>query len=93
MDIDWRPIGVATAIAAEIRTSSGTNRAPIVASLTSRAWICLPRYSGVRPTIRPAMNTASTTSSSMPYSPEPGPPKMTSPVIMFAIATAAPSPV
>ena len=28
-----------------------------------------------------------------PYRPEPGPPKITSPVIMFAIATAAPRPV
>ena len=63
------------------------------ASLISCAWICLPRYSGVRPTISPAMNTASTTRRSIPYRPEPGPPKITSPVIMLAIATPAPRPV
>jgi hypothetical protein len=46
----------------------------------------------VRPTINPAMNTARTTSSSIPYIPDPGPPEITSPVIMFAIATLAPRP-
>ena len=33
---------------------------------TSRAWIFLPRYSGVRPTMSPAMNTVSTTITIMP---------------------------
>jgi hypothetical protein len=37
-----------------------------IAIFTSYAWIFLPKYSGVRPTIRPAMNTASTTKTSMP---------------------------
>ena len=37
-----------------------------MAICTSRAWIFLPRYSGVRPTISPAMNTVSTTIISMP---------------------------
>ena len=32
----------------------------------SRASIFLPTYSGVRPTIRPAMNTAMMANSSMP---------------------------
>ena len=33
----------------------------MAASLISRASIFFPRYSGVRPTIRPAMKTAITT--------------------------------
>ena len=40
-----------------------------IAIFTSYASIFLPRYSGVRPTIRPAMNTASTTKTSIPYKP------------------------
>ena len=37
-----------------------------MAILTSFASIFLPRYSGVRPTISPATNTAMMTNSSMP---------------------------
>ncbi len=37
-----------------------------IAIFTSLASIFLPRYSGVRPTIRPAMNTATMANSSMP---------------------------
>ena len=51
----------------------------------------LPRYSGVRPTISPATNTAMTASTSIPYSPEPTPPGATSPSIMLTIATPPPS--
>ena len=40
-----------------------------IAIWTSNAWIFLPRYSGVRPTIRPAMNTDRMTKTSMPYMP------------------------
>src|SRR5450755_826183 len=80
-------------VRADVATLTGTNNVPSAASLTSRAPSFLPRYSGVRPTISPAMNTASTTSSSIPNRPEPGPPKITSPVMMFDIATALPSPV
>ena len=47
------------------RRPASTRKAS-TASLTSRASIFLPRYSGVRPTISPAMNTVSTTNSSMP---------------------------
>ena len=61
-------------------------------SLTSRAWIFLPRYSGVRPTIRPARNTVSSTVSSMPYRPEPTPPKITSPVIIIVSGVIEPRP-
>ena len=45
-------------------------------SLISRASIFLPRYSGVRPTIRPPMKTASRTKSSIEYRPAPTPPKI-----------------
>ena len=51
-----------------------------MASLISRPSIFLPRYSGVRPTISPAMKTATTTNSSIPYMPEPTPPRTTSPM-------------
>ncbi|GJE68795.1 hypothetical protein CHKEEEPN_0314 [Methylorubrum podarium] len=37
-----------------------------MAILTSRASIFLPRYSGVRPTIRPATKIATITKTSMP---------------------------
>ncbi len=53
--------------------------------LTSLASIFLPRYSGVRPTISPATNTAMIAKASMPYRPEPTPPKMISPSMMLII--------
>ncbi len=37
-----------------------------IAAFISRASIFLPRYSGVRPTISPAMNTDSSTMTSIP---------------------------
>ena len=60
--------------------------------MTSRASIFLPRNSGVRPTIRPEMKTARMTNRSIQYRPEPTPPQMTSPVIIFAIGIAPPRP-
>ena len=36
----------------------GITSAPRPASFTSRAWIFFPRYSGVRPIIKPPMKTA-----------------------------------
>ena len=45
----------------------------------SKALIFLPMYSGVRPTISPAMNTVKRAKASMPYKPQPTPPKTTSP--------------
>ncbi len=62
-----------------------------MAILTSFASSFLPRYSGVRPTIRPATNIATMTNSSMPYRPEPTPPKMISPSMMLTIGTMPPS--
>ncbi len=53
-----RPSATETAMPAATRTAMGMIRAPMPASLTSRAWIFLPRYSGVRPIIRPPMKTA-----------------------------------
>ena len=49
--------------------------------------IFLPRYSGVRPIISPAANTATIANNRMPNSPEPGPPTITSSTIMFASST------
>ena len=62
-----------------------------IASFISRDSIFLPRYSGVRPTIRPAMNTVRTTKTSIPYRPAPVPPNTTSPSWMLASGTRPPS--
>ena len=56
------------------------------ASFISRPSIFLPRYSGVRPTMRPAMNTARMAKMSRPMMPTPTPPKTTSPSAMLSIA-------
>ena len=54
--------------------------------LTSSAWIFLPTYSGVRPTMSPPRNTVTMQNNSIPKSPEPTPPTMTSSTIMFAMS-------
>ena len=61
-----------------------------MASLTSLASIFLPRYSGVRPTISPARNTATMTYISMFRNPAPMPLKSTL-SIMSDIGTSPPS--
>ena len=58
-------------------------RMAITAQAASQAWIFLPRYSGVRPTISPAMNTTSSTCIKMPYNPAPTPPNTMQPSIRF----------
>ena len=73
------PALVETASAAPSNTTALGARTPIMAHLTSGTSIFLPRYSGERPTISPARNTVNRTTSNMPYSPAPTPPKMTSP--------------
>ena len=70
--------------------TASTSTASIII-LTSFCSIFLPRYSGVRPTISPAMNTASMANSSMPYRPEPTPPKITSPSSILIRGTSPPS--
>ena len=45
---------------------AGRMRIAMAANLTSRASIFLPRYSGVRPTMSPAMNTATIAKTTMP---------------------------
>ena len=68
-------------------------RIEIAAAVTSVRPSFLPRYSGVRPTISPARNTAITASTRMPYSPAPTPPGATSPSSMFSRVTPPPRPV
>ena len=60
------PTGLTTAQAVKPRMSMARTSSASMAIFTSKDWIFLPRYSGVRPTISPAMNTASTTNTSMP---------------------------
>ncbi len=57
----------------------------------SYASIFLPRYSGVRPTIKPAIKTAMMAKTSMPYNPLPTPPKITSPSWISHIGTSPPN--
>src|SRR5690242_17056325 len=81
-DSPWAPVfsiearaeGIAIEAAAPTRTSVGVVSRYRDANFISRAPIFLPRYSGVRPTIRPATNTVITASTRIPYRPEPVPP-------------------
>ena len=63
-------------IAVNDRIVSGKTSTASIAICTSNAWIFLPRYSGVRPTISPAMKTDRMMKTSMPYMPAPTPPKI-----------------
>ena len=85
------PASSTAAIPVSTSTSAGMTRMARPASLTSRAWIFLPSHSGVRPTISPAMNTARSTNTSIPYSPVPTPPGETSPSSMWAVVTRPPT--
>ena len=58
--------GIISETAVNPRIDSGKMSTYSIAIFTSYASIFLPRYSGVRPTISPAMNTDSTTKISMP---------------------------
>ena len=80
-----------TATAVPTSTAIGGIRMTMAAIFISNASIFLPRYSGVRPTISPPMNTAMMAKASMPYSPLPTPPKTTSPSCMSHIGTSPPS--
>src|SRR5207244_13542870 len=57
-----------------MRTITGWTRNAIITSLTSRAVIFSPKYSGVRPDIRPTMNTVRTMNMTMYITPTPFPP-------------------
>ena len=76
--IDGLPYFVASASDEVTSTMNGVKNAAIATSLISRGSIFLPRYSGVRPTISPPMNTASRTNISIEYRPVPTPPKTVS---------------
>jgi len=71
-----------TATAVRISTTTGMTSTPSAASFTSRAWIFLPRYSGVRPIISPPMNAVTIANSRIVWSPLPTPPGDTSPSII-----------
>ena len=85
------PCVTTTATAVPTSTSSGVTRMAIDVIFISNTSIFLPRYSGVRPIIRPAMNTARMAYTSMPYRPEPTPPNTTSPSCIRNIGTKPPS--
>ena len=77
----------ASAIAAGMSVASGAMSVATTTSVISRCPIFFPRYSGVRPIIRPAMKIVSMTSKIMPYKPLPTPPKMISPICMLSMTT------
>ena len=60
------PGSTSTAMAVPTSTTSGGSRIATEAIFISKASIFLPRYSGVRPIIRPATNTAISTNMIMP---------------------------
>src|ERR1043165_2048265 len=69
--IEARAVDEPIATAVPTRTSAGVVSRYREANLISRALIFLPRYSGVRPTMRPATKTVMTARMSMPYNPDP----------------------
>ena len=64
--VDTPQIAPALATAVPRRTTAGGISSTSAAILISNASIFLPRYSGVRPTMRPAMKTATMANISMP---------------------------
>src|SRR6516165_11758003 len=76
---------------AAISTADGVVRMYSAAYFISVGRIFLPMYSGVRPTIRPPMNTVTTAMMRMPYRPAPTPPGTISPIIMLNSATPPPN--
>ena len=85
-----RSPGNAIANAVPMRTQEGVARMYNAANLISRPPSFFPRYSGVRPIIRPATNTAMIARTRMPYNPEPVPPGAISPNPMSTIVTMPP---
>ena len=79
-----------TAAAAKVSSANGIARMYSVTSFISAAWIFLPRYSGVRPTMSPAMNTDSSAITNIPERPTPTPPGEISPSIMCSIGASPP---
>ena len=77
----WKPglrlavmLGIERLMAVRPRISSGWSRITSEAIFISRTSILRPKISGVRPTIRPAMKTVSTTNRNMLMKPTPAPP-------------------
>ena len=81
---ELRAPGIVRLSATPPMTSTGMTSMYSEAIFICAGPIFLPRYSGVRPTNRPAMNTAMTAMTSIPYSPVPTPPGLTSPSIMVS---------
>src|SRR5947208_16869871 len=57
-----------------MRMMTGWTRNAIITSLTPRAVIFIPKYSGVRPDMRPTMKTVRTMNMTMYITPTPFPP-------------------
>ena len=79
-----------TAIAVNPSTMVGTMRTISDAIFMSYGSSFLPRYSGVRPIISPPINAATITKTSIPFKPEPTPPRATSPNCIMNSVTRPP---
>ncbi len=88
--IELRALRVAIAMPVQISATAGVARMYSAAYFISAGRTFLPRYSGVRPTIRPATKTVTMARMSMPYRPEPVPPGAISPNMMSSSAMPPP---
>ena len=82
--------GTIAAIPLPNRMATGVAKQTTTDHFISYGSIFLPKNSGVRPTIRPAINTVSIAKASIPYSPQPTPPNITSPNCISNIVTIPP---
>ncbi len=82
-----------TLVPKAVHTTTLANRRSTarIAMRTSNFSIFLPMYSGVRPTIRPAMKTATTAYISIPKRPAPTPPKIISSHMILSSGTMPPN--
>src|ERR1700694_4585465 len=80
-----KPCGIRQAMAVGIRQAALGSSTPITAQVATHASSFLPKYSGVRPIISPAIKTVINTWNNMQYTPQPMPPKKISPTRMFHI--------
>ena len=85
------PAGMTSEMPAKMSTVTGMVSTYVTISFICGARIFLPRSSGVRPTISPATNTASSASTRTAYRPPPSPPGLISPSRMPAKAPVPPT--
>ena len=83
--------GTKAAMPLPTRIPIGVARQTSTAHFISNGSIFFPRNSGVLPTISPAINTVRMANASIPYRPQPVPPKITSPSCISSMVIIPPS--